>query len=99
MKEKGKLEKRIAELKRVNVRLQRKVADNKRAEDTLRKSEEKYKTIFESANDIIMYVNKYGKIIEINKKVEKVLGYKRKEVMGKNLYTVQCQQLLNTVRR
>ncbi len=50
----------------------------------LRDNEKKFRTIFESANDIIMYVDRFGKIIDINKKVEDILGYKRKDVVGKN---------------
>ena len=56
----------------------------KEAGEDLRKSEEKFRTIFESANDIIMYVDRFGKIIDINKKVEDILGYKREDVLGKN---------------
>ncbi|MEE9323092.1 MAG: PAS domain S-box protein [Candidatus Aenigmarchaeota archaeon] len=56
----------------------------KEAGEELRKSEGKFRTIFESANDIIMYVDRFGKIIDINKKVEDVLGYKREDVLGKN---------------
>lgn len=56
----------------------------KKTEEELRESEEKFRTIFEIANDIIMYVDRFGKIIDINKKVEDVLGYKREDVIGKN---------------
>jgi len=48
-------------------------------------SEEKFRTIFENANDVIIYVNMAGIIIDINKRVEKVFGYKPEEVIGKSI--------------
>ncbi|HEC78750.1 MAG TPA: PAS domain S-box protein [candidate division WOR-3 bacterium] len=53
-------------------------------EGKLRESEEKFRTIFEKANDIIVYLNKDGKIIDINGKVEKILGFKRSRIINKN---------------
>jgi len=60
------------------------ITDWKKAEEEVRESEEKYRMLFEDANDVILYVNKYGKIIDINKRVEDIFGYKRDEVVGKN---------------
>ncbi len=60
------------------------ITDWKKAEEEVRESEEKYRMLFEDANDVILYVNKYGKIIDINKRVEDILGYRRDEVVGKN---------------
>ncbi len=60
------------------------IADQKKAEDAIRESREKFRTIFENVNDMIIYVDKRGKILDINKKVEDVLGYRRDEVIGKN---------------
>ena len=57
---------------------------NNKKSKRLFESEEKYKMIFENANDIIMYVNRYGKILEINKKIRDILGYKHSDVVGKN---------------
>jgi len=60
------------------------ITERKKAEEEVRESEEKYRTLFESANDVILYVDKYGKIIDINKRVEDIFGYTRSEVIGKN---------------
>lgn len=60
------------------------ITERKKAEEEVRQSEEKYRMLFENANDVILYVNKYGKIIDINKRVEDIFGYTRDEVVGKN---------------
>jgi len=49
-----------------------------------RKAEEKFRTIFENIKDIVLYVDKFGRIVEVNERLEEVLGYKRKEVIGKH---------------
>lgn len=41
-----------------------------------------FKTIFELANDIIVYVDTLGRIVDVNGKVERVLGYKPEELKG-----------------
>ncbi len=50
----------------------------------LQDSEEKFRTIFESANDEILYLGVDGTIVEINDKGEDLFGFKREEVIGKN---------------
>jgi len=49
----------------------------------LKESEEKFRTIFENANDVIVYFDPEGTILEINSKVEELFGYKPEEVVGK----------------
>lgn len=59
-------------------------SERKKAEEALRKAEEKFRTIFENSNDVITYVDKHGKILDVNKRSEDLLGYKRDEIVGKN---------------
>lgn len=49
----------------------------------LKESEDKFRTIFEHANDLIVYVNTNGEIVETNNKIENILGFKREEIIGK----------------
>jgi len=56
----------------------------KRIEEDIKRSEEGFRIIFENINDTIAYLDKHGKIIDINNRVEDLCGYKREEVIGNN---------------
>ena len=73
------LQKRIKALEQEN-------ASMAKAIEHLRESEEKFTTIFQNANDEIIYVGADGTIIDINHKVEDIFGYKREEAIGKKFY-------------
>jgi len=63
----------------------RDMTERKQAEDILRESEEKYRTIFESANDILVLLDTKGRIVDTNTKLSELGGYRREEVVGKNI--------------
>ena len=60
------------------------ITECKLAEEQLRESEEKFRTIFDNVNDGIIHLDKYGKVININKKAEAIFGYKRDDLIGRN---------------
>ena len=60
----------------------RDITARKRAEETLRKSEEKHRVIFENANDIII-IAQDGRIAFANPALNKILGYSDEEVVSK----------------
>ncbi len=66
--------------------LQARVEALSREIEALRESAEKFRTIFENANDHIAYVGMDGTIIEVNRKFEDVFGYRREAVIGKKFY-------------
>ena len=51
------------------------ISERKVSEEALRESEEKFKTIFEYANDEIAYLDNFGNFIDVNTKVEEIFGY------------------------
>jgi len=53
-------------------------------EKKLRESEEKYRTILENVSEVIIRVDRYGKIVDMNGRAEECFGYKPEEVIGKN---------------
>ncbi|NQT74048.1 MAG: PAS domain S-box protein [Chloroflexi bacterium] len=57
----------------------------KREAEALRYSEERFRTIFENANDEIIYMDKTGRVIDRNIKEEDMLGYTLEEVIGGNI--------------
>ncbi|RLF33318.1 MAG: hypothetical protein DRM98_02470 [Thermoplasmata archaeon] len=47
------------------------------------KSENKYRNLFETAIDPILILDREGRFVEVNKQVTKILGYTRKDLIGK----------------
>ncbi len=50
----------------------------------LRESEEKFKNLFENANDGIVYLDIEGRIMEVNRKALQIFGGEKQEVVGKH---------------
>ena len=58
------------------------ITDIKKNEEELRRSEEKYRTIFETAANLILSVNKDGVVVDCNNRIMQVLGYSKEEFIG-----------------
>jgi PAS domain S-box-containing protein len=56
----------------------RDITEKKEAEDALRESEEKFRTLAEKSPNMI-FINKMGKIVYANKQCEEVMGYTRND--------------------
>jgi len=65
-------------------RLQKEVADRKRAESALRESERRYRFLYEEGTVISLIIGIDGIIRDVNKAFIKELGYPKDEVLGKN---------------
>jgi PAS domain S-box-containing protein len=61
------------------------ITEQKKIEMALRESEEKYHTIFESANDIIILLDTGGKILDVNSRLSDISGYGTEELIGRNI--------------
>ncbi|MDO9262391.1 MAG: PAS domain S-box protein, partial [Desulfosalsimonadaceae bacterium] len=58
------------------------------AENSLKKSEEKYRSLFESSRDVIYITTLDGEIIEYNPAGVELFGYSREEVIGNSILTL-----------
>lgn len=58
--------------------------ERKQAEKELSESEQKFRTIFNNANDGIIYLNNLGRIIDVNKKAVQLFGGTKEELINKH---------------
>ncbi len=62
----------------------RDVTERRRAEDSLRDSEQKYRELVEDIDDVLYVTDGTGKIKYLNKAFENVSGYSREELLNRN---------------
>lgn len=62
----------------------RNITEAKKIAEELKDSEEKFRKLFESSNDGIIYLDKWGKIIDVNKKALQIFGGLKKELLEKH---------------
>ncbi len=61
------------------------ISENKRAEEALRASEEKFRSIFDTAPNLITSVNEKGIIVDCNRRILDILGYQKEEIIGQSM--------------
>jgi PAS domain S-box-containing protein len=61
----------------------RDITGRKQADDTLRKSEERYRTIIETAHEGIWIIDVAGCTTFVNQRIANMLGYSQAEIMGR----------------
>jgi PAS domain S-box-containing protein len=64
------------------------ITDRVEMEEELRKSEAKYRDLFENSLDVIAVTDLKGEFIDVNRAFEEVLGYTRDEVIGESFRKV-----------
>jgi PAS domain S-box-containing protein len=62
----------------------RDITERKKTEESLRESEEKFRSIFESATDTMILLDTAGRILDVNKKAIEVYGGSKEELIGKH---------------
>ena len=70
----------------VRVTAIRDITEQKEAVETLRRSEERFRALFESASDILMVLNPEGNIQYVSSSIERLLGYRPQDVIGTSAF-------------
>jgi PAS domain S-box-containing protein len=95
----ARVRRRTAELARANTELTAEIAERKRAEETLRASEERYRELFDSANDLVYTHDLQGNLTSLNKAAERASGYPREEALKMNISQIVAPEYLETARQ
>ena len=64
------------------------ITERKRAEEALRQSEEKYRTLVENAADFIYMVDAHDRILSLNQSTARILGREPEELIGKKAFDI-----------
>ena len=67
------------------------VTELHRAQDALRESETKFRSVIERAGDAFFLHDPHGNFIEVNDAACRTLGYRRDELIGMNVADVECE--------
>jgi len=80
------------------------ITERKKAQEALIESEEKYRSIFNTAAGLIASVDRDGTILDCNARIKDILGYEKDEVAGQSIakifhpdYMQQARACLNEI--
>ena len=71
-------------------------AKRKKAVETLRESEVRYRTLLEHSPDAIVIAKEDGKIVLVNEQAEKLFGYSREELLGEPVEILMPERFRST---
>jgi PAS domain S-box-containing protein len=74
------------------------ITEQRRAEASIRESEERYRELFENANDIIYTHDLQGNFTSLNRSGERITGYSREEAALMNVADVIAPEYLKLAR-
>ena len=81
------------------IELKREIAGRKRAEAALRASEERFRSVAQSATDAIIVANSQGNIISWNTAAQTIFGYGEEEALGKPVSLLMPERFHDSHRR
>jgi PAS domain S-box-containing protein len=66
----------------------RDITERRKAEESLRESEEKFRSMSSAAQDAIIMIEENGKVVLWNNSAERILGYTHEEILGREFHAV-----------
>ena len=75
------------------------ITENRKAQNALQENEERYRELFENANDLIYTHDLLGNFTSLNRSGEKLTGYSREEAIGMNIADVLAPEYLAIARQ
>ncbi len=80
-----KVKERTAQLAQANTGLRREASEREQAQQALRRSEELYRSIFETVQEGIWIIGKDLRVLRANSRMASLLGYEASELSGREL--------------
>jgi PAS domain S-box-containing protein len=75
----------------------RDITERRKAEAEISESEKKYRTLFESSNDVVFILDLDGNFIDVNPAAYARLGYTREELLSMNIGTLDTPEYADKV--